>query len=422
MTIAASVSEASGPSRQQELLTSAKAHLLANYKQPPLALTRGQGCRVWDVAGREYLDLCAGIAVLIAGHSHPTLVSAIADQAGRLMHTSNLFYTDRGAEFAEALTRRTGYPRAFFCNSGTEALEALLKLARRFHYENGAPERTKLISTINGFHGRTMGALSLTGQPKYHDGLRPLVGDVEQVAYGDLDAMRAVIDERTAAVIIEPIQAEGGIIVASDEYLLGLQKLCHERGALLMFDEVQTGYGRTGRFLAREWSGVQPDAVALAKGIGGGFPLGAMVLSERLSGGLPPGSHGTTFGGNPLACAAGLAVLRIVDEEHLVERAEKLGAFAAARLRGMCEDPLVKAHVVDVRGRGLLLGVMLADHVDPLATLAKVRDAGLLLSIAGGRVLRMTPPLVVTESELEEGIELLTRVLRDPPRVAFKAA
>lgn len=394
---------------QQELLALAKNVQLGNYRPAPFVLVRGEGMRVTDDAGKTYLDLSAGIAVCSVGHAHPRLARAIGAQAGVLMHTSNLFYNDKAILFASALTERTGFGKVFFANSGAEVNEAMLKLARRFHYDRGDKERVELVGTINSFHGRTMGALSVTGQLKYHAGMEPLVGGVKHVAYGDLDAMRAVITDKTAAVILEPVQAEGGIIVASDDYLRGLRALCDERGALLLFDEVQTGYGRTGRFLAREWSGVRPDACSLAKGIAGGFPLGAMLVTDAVAGGLPPGSHASTFGGNPLACAAALEVLSIFDDERIVENVERVGAHLADRLSALlARVPAAKS----VRGKGLLQGIQLAEGIDPAAAIAAIREAGVLLSIAGADVLRISPPLIATEADLDEGLAIIENVLR----------
>ncbi len=404
-------------SSNQELLEVAKKSLLPSYKQPPFVLTRGKGCRVWDADGREYLDLCAGIAVISCGHGHPELVRAISEQAARLMHTSNLFYNDRGIELAAELVRRTGFARVFFCNSGTEANETMLKIARRWQHDHGHPERTEIVATIHSFHGRTMGALSMTGQPKYHVGMGPMVGDIKHVTYGDLDAMRAAVGPRTAAIIVEPVQAEGGVVAGTDAYLRGLRALADDVGALLLFDEVQTCYGRTGAFLCREHSGVWPDVAALAKGIAGGFPYGAMVVTEKMIDGLPPGSHGTTFGGNPLGAAAGLAVLRIFDKEGLVENARKVGEHLGARIDAIVGDGK-HAAAKEPRGRGLLRGIQVAEGFDPLATLGKIRDRGVLMSLAGPNVLRFTPPLCVTAAEIDEGIAVVSDVLRDAPRLA----
>jgi len=399
--------------RQQDMLRTAKEVQFGNYAPAPFVLTHGRGRRVTDASGREYLDLSGGIAVLSVGHSHPTLTAAIAEQASRLMHVSNIFYNDRAIELAESICARTPFDKVYFCNSGSEANEALLKLARRYHYDQGDQKRTEFVSTLNSFHGRTMGSLSLTGQRKYHLGMEPLVQGVSFVDFNDLAALDAAVTDRTAAVIFEPIQAEGGIIMGTEEFVKGARRICDERGALLFFDEIQTGYGRTGRFLAQEWFDTVPDACSLAKGIGGGFPLGAMAVTQRLAGGLPPGSHASTFGGNPLACAAGLAVLRIIDEEGLVENSRRLGEYLAGRLVGI--DSRLSS-TVGTRGIGLLQGIVLADDVDAAATLAAVHAAGLLLTLAGGNVVRISPSLNVTRDELDEGLSILEKVLADAPR------
>lgn len=400
---------------QDDMLRTAKQVQLGNYAPAPFVLTRGRGRRVTDAAGREYLDLSGGISVLSVGHSHPKLAAAIAEQAGRLMHVSNVFYNDRAIALAEAICARTPFTKAFFCNSGSEANEALLKLARRHHYDQGNPERVEFVATRNSFHGRTMGSLSVTGQDKYHLGMEPLIPGVRFIDYNDLQGLEEAVTDKTAAVIFEPIQAEGGIITARPEFIEGARRICDERGALLFFDEIQTGYGRTGRFLAQEWFGVVPDACSLAKGIAGGFPLGAMLVTERLERGLPPGSHASTFGGNPLACAAGLAVLDIFDEEGLIEHAAELGEYLAARLADMSER---LDSVVGTRGMGLLRGLLLNDDIDPAATLAAVFSAGLLVTLAGGRVVRISPSLNVTREEIDEGLATLETVLADAPRKA----
>ncbi len=396
----------------EQFLSVASQSLLGNYRSAPVVFTRGKGCRVEDVEGKKYLDLCAGIAVVSVGHCHPELTSAIAEQAGRLMHISNLFWNDRAIELAQQLTKRTPFAKFYFCNSGAEANETLLKLARRYHFEQGDKPRTKIITALASFHGRSMGALTMTGQAKYQEGMGPMVGDVEHVPFGDLAALRAKVDARTAAVILEPVQGEGGVVSATPDYLRGARKLCDDAGALFMLDEVQTGYGRTGRFLAREWSGVLPDACALAKGIAGGFPLGAVGVTERISKGLPPGSHGTTYGGNPLACAAALAVLRIFDREKLVENADRIGVHLGERLRALAGDPNLAA-AVEARGIGLLRGLSIAPAFEPGALLAEIRKRGVLVSIAGGNVLRFSPPLCVTADEIDEGLAVVESVLRE---------
>ena len=395
------------------MLRTAKEVQLGNYAPAPFVLTHGHGRRVTDASGREYLDLSAGISVLSVGHSHPMLVAAIGEQAARLMHVSNVFYNDRAIELAEAICARTPFDKVYFCNSGTEANEALLKLARRYHYDRGDEKRVKFVSTRNSFHGRTIGSLSVTGQTKYHKGMAPLLEGVSFVEFNDLSALDAAVTDETAAVIFEPVQAEGGIILATPEFVQGARRICDERGALLFLDEIQTGYARTGRFLAQEWFDVVPDACSLAKGIGGGFPLGAMAATERVAGGLPLGSHASTFGGNPLACAAGLAVLYIIEEEDLIENANRLGEYLKSQLQQI--DKRLPS-TAGTRGLGLLQGLVLADDVDPGATLRAIFSAGLLLTLAGGNVIRISPSLNVTHDELDEGLAILESTLVDPPR------
>jgi len=385
--------------------------LLGNYRSAPLVFTEGKGCWLTDVDGKRYLDFAAGIAVISVGHAHPELARAISEQASRLMHVSNLYFNDRAIELGSELTRRTPFSRFFFCNSGAEANEALLKLARRWHYGRGDKQRTKIITTVNSFHGRSMGALTMTGQSKYHEGLGPLLPDVEHIPYQDLAALEKAVDARTAAVILEPVQGEGGVVAATPEYMRGAREICDRAGALFMLDEVQTGYGRTGRFLACEWSGVVPDAVAIAKGIGGGFPLGAVGLIDKLKDGLPPGSHGTTYGGNALACAAALAVLRIFDAEGLVKNAEVVGAHLGGRLEALAADASIPAAAA-ARGSGLLRGIAVAESYDPAPIVADIRAKGVLLSIAGGNVLRISPPLCVTAGQIDEGLAVVEAALR----------
>ncbi|UJR78249.1 aspartate aminotransferase family protein [Sandaracinus amylolyticus] len=399
----------------RELYETAQKTFVPNYRQPPSILARGEGCRVWDVEGNEYLDFSGGIAVLSVGHAHPTLAKALADQAARLIHTSNLFFSDRAIELAAELTKRTGFDRVYFSNSGTEANEALIKLARRYHHVRGDARRVELVATHKSFHGRTMGAVSITGQAKYHEGFGPMLPGVRFVDYGDVDALRAVVGPDTAAVFLEPIQAEGGIIVASDEYLREARRICDEAGALLFFDEVQTGYGRTGRFLAREWSGVMPDACSLAKGIGGGVPLGAMLITEKVAGALTTGTHGSTFGGNPLACAAGLAVLRIFDEEKLVENAETMGRYLGEKLAALVADPSIPA-AAERRGMGLLQGVRVDAAYDPMVAYQQLRSQRVLSAIAGGDVIRFAPALNVKRADVDQAVEQLAIALRSIPK------
>lgn len=398
-----------------ELLENAEKHLLRTYRQPPMVLARGQGCYVWDTDGKRYLDLYAGIAVSALGHNHPRLVAAIAEQAARLIHTANYFYNDRSLELAAELSRRTGLERVFFCNSGTEAIEGAIKLVRRWHYARNDRERYEIVATVNSFHGRSLGALSLTGQPKYWEGFGVPIPGVSHVPYGDLDAMRRRVHDRTAAIFVEPVQGEGGVMPAPSGYLAGLRKLCDETGALLVLDEIQTGVGRTGTFLACQHDHVVPDVVAVAKGLGGGFPIGAFLAREKFADALPPGSHGSTFGGNPLGAAAALAVLRTLDEEQILSNVVARGAHLLSRLH-----ELVRKHpevAVGARGRGLLCGLVLDPTVDTRGVLAAMRERGVLVSQAGERVVRFAPPLIITDAQIDEGIAVLDEVLADPPRL-----
>ena len=392
-----------------QLLDLAQRHLYPNYKPAPMVLSRGRGCEVFDVDGRRWLDFTAGVAVSSVGHAHPAFAKAIAEQAARLVHVSNYFYNEPNIRLAAELCRRTGMDRALFCNSGAEANEALLKLARHWFYGNGDKARTRVIAFQNAFHGRTLGALSMTGTPKYREGFGDL-GAVTHVAYGDLDAVKAAMGPDVCAIIVETVQGEGGVFPAPAGFLAGLRALCDATGALLLVDEVQTGVGRSGRFLSSQGV-VKPDAVALAKGLGGGFPIGAMLTTERLAGALPPGTHGSTFGGNPLASAAALAVLQILDDEKLIEGAKTKGERLGAALRAVASE--LPSVCEGARGEGLLWGLVMHPGFVARDVLPKLNEAGLLLTAAGERVLRFSPPLVVTPAELDDGVRIVRGVLAE---------
>ncbi|MCG5055268.1 MAG: acetylornithine transaminase [Myxococcales bacterium] len=399
-------------STSTDLMAAAEKLLLKNYRQAPLVMSRGQGCALWDAEGRRYLDMTAGIAVCALGHGHKGLADAVAAQAATLIHTSNLYFVETQLRFAEALGKRAFKGRMFFCNSGAEANEAALKIARRYQVTVKAePHRTQIIAFEGSFHGRTVGALSVTGQPKYREGFGPLLPDVTFVPYGDVEAIRAAVGPRTCAVIIEPIAAEGGILVPPPGYLQELRKLCTARGALLLFDEVQTGVGRTGTFYAFEKEGVVPDVVTLAKGIAGGVPMGVMLASEEVARAFEPGTHASTFGGNPLASAAALYLQQAIDELGLLEHCQEMGAYLGAALSRLAERRRPKTK--GARGRGLLQGLVLEG--DAAALVAKARDRGLLLSVAGGHVVRFVPALVVTKEEIDEAISILDDVLVAAP-------
>jgi predicted acetylornithine/succinylornithine family transaminase len=392
----------------ETLIEAARRLLTQNYRQQPIVLTRGEGCRVWDVDGRSYLDMHAGLAVSILGHAHPRLTAAIAAQAGRLIHVSNLFFIEQQIRLAERLLGRTFAARVFFCNSGAEANEAAIKLARRHaHTVRGDKQRVELVACTNSFHGRTVATVSATGQEKYREGFGPLWEYVRFVPFGDLDAMARAVGPRTFAVLVEPVQAEGGIVVPPDGYLAGLRRICDSAGALLILDEVQTGMGRTGTFLAHQHESMAPDIATMAKGLAGGVPIGAMLCNEEAARGFSPGTHASTFGGNPLACAAALAVFDVLDEERLIER----GREAGTRLRAGLERVAARRPdlCAGVRGRGLLLGLELRGEA--LGLVERCRDRGLLVSVVGGTVIRFAPPLVAGRDEIDEALALLDAAL-----------
>lgn len=399
-----------------ELLALADKVLVRNYRQQPIILARGRGAEVWDVENKRYIDLTAGIAVCGLGHSHSTFTARMTEQLQRLVHVSNLFYNDQLAPAARAITEKCFAAKVFFCNSGAEANEAALKLARRYQSTVvGAPHRTTFVSTLGSFHGRSMATVSVTGQAKYREGFGPLVEPVEFVEFGDLAAAAAVLEKRQAcAMIVEPIQAEGGIVMAPPKYLAGLRQLCDETGTLLIFDEVQTGVGRTGRWFAHQYDNVVPDVMTLAKGLGGGIPIGAVACSEKAAQGLaavPGGAvpHASTFGGNPLACAAVSAVFEIIENEALIERVMQAGEYLGKRLSELVQK--FPGHAVDQRGRGLLRGLSVSGA--PAQVVARCRELGLLLSVAGDKVVRFAPPFVVERGQLDEAVAILSKVLAE---------
>jgi len=380
-----------------------QAALMDNYGTPPLTLTRGAGVHVWDTDGRRYLDLLGGIAVNALGHAHPAIVDAVTGQLSTLGHVSNLYAHEPGMALAEALLdllvpHATAEGRVLFCNSGAEANETAFKIARR----TGRPD---IVAIDGAFHGRTMGALALTGQPAKREPFRPMTPGVTHLPFGDVDALRGAVDENTAAVFLEPILGEGGVLPAPPGYLQAARQLTAERGALLVLDEVQTGVGRTGSWFAFQPSGITPDVVTLAKGLGGGLPIGACVGIGEAARLLRPGDHGTTFGGNPVCCAAALAVLRTIAAEGLVEHAAALGKELTAGIEGL-GHPLVD----HVRGAGLLLGIVLTAPVSA-AVAGAARDAGFLVNAVQPDVIRLAPPLVLTAGQANGFVAALPAIL-----------
>jgi predicted acetylornithine/succinylornithine family transaminase len=390
----------------QEIIALTGKYIATTYARYPIALVRGEGCRVWDADGKAYLDFVAGIAVCALGHSHPRLVRVITAQAQRLLHVSNLYHIEPQARLAELLCRHSFADRAFFCNSGAEANEAALKLARKYAKERFSSDRTEVITMRGSFHGRTLATVTATAQEKYHKGFEPLVPGFRYVPFNDLRAVELAVDARTAAILVEPIQGEGGVQVAADGYLAGLRRLCDERGVLLIFDEVQTGLGRTGTLFAYQQAGVAPDILTLAKALAGGIPMGAMLAREEVMAAFSPGSHAATFGGNPFASAVALETLNTILEEDLPGRAARLGARILDRLRALqARLPVIRA----LRGRGLLIGIEVA--ADAKAIVATCMERGLLILTAGDDVLRLVPPLILSEAEADEGLAILQGVL-----------
>ena len=372
------------------------AHYMPAFTRQPIVLESGRGAIVRDVDGKDYIDCVAGIAVNSIGHCHPRLVSAIKAQSEKLIHTSNLYYTEVQALLAERMAKLTGMERLYMTNSGAESNEAAMKLARKATGKKG------FISTRNAFHGRTMGSLSVTWKETLRKPFEPLIADVTFVDYGDANAISRAIDEQTAAVIVEPIQGEGGVIVPPDEYLATVRELCTERDILMIADEVQTGFGRTGRWFGCEHAAVVPDIMTLAKAMGGGFPVGAMMSREAYQ--FAPGDHGGTQSGNPLACAAALATLAIIESEGLVEQSRSNGEY----LKGLLAD-LESSCAVDIRGKGLMIGYELSRSVVPIVDYA--RDNGVLLNNTSENVLRFVPPLVITEEQIATAVAVVERAI-----------
>ena len=373
------------------------------YARQPLVITRGEGCWVWDDAGNRYLDLVAGIAVNVLGHAHPAVAEALATQARTLLTTSNLYYTVPQLELADALLARSPFDRAFFTNSGTEANEAAIKLARRNGHDRGA---YAIVSLTNSFHGRTFGSLAATGQPKYQEPFTPLPEGFFHVPINDADALRTAVSDRTAAILLEPIQGESGIHPLTDEFLLAAREAADAVGALLVLDEIQTGIGRTGTFFAFEQTPVVPDVVTIAKGLGGGVPIGAMLVRESAAA-FHVGDHGTTLGGNPLTAAAALATLRVIDEEGLMANARAMGDRFAGGLRSLLADGLAS----EVRGRGLMIGVETAGPFAKAAVTIARDEHRLLVNATGETTLRIVPPLTITADEVDEAVRRLRAAL-----------
>jgi acetylornithine/N-succinyldiaminopimelate aminotransferase len=386
----------------------AEPHVMTTYGRLPIALSHGRGCRVWDTTGREYLDGLGGIAVNTLGHAHPKFVPALQEQIATLIHCSNYYHVPGQEQLAAKLVELSGLTNVFFCSTGLEANEAALKLARKFGHDKGI-ERPEIIVYEKAFHGRSIATLSATGNPKVQAGFGPLVEGFVRVPMNDLAAVEAAVRDNpnVVAVFLETIQGEGGINAARWDYLKSLRALCDERDLLLMLDEVQCGIGRTGKWFAHQWAGIQPDVMPLAKGLGSGVPIGAVVCGPRAAKIFQPGNHGTTFGGNPLSMRAGIETLRIMEEDGLMENAATVGAHLKA---GLLRELEGVAGVTEVRGYGLMIGIELDRPCGEVLT--RAMEAGLLLSVTADRVVRLVPPLILTAAEADEIVSILCPILK----------
>lgn len=392
---------------QQTIMKTDQQHYMKVFARYPIVLSHGEGPYVYDNCGKKYIDFLGGIAVNILGHAHPKLVAAIAKQAGRLIHCSNLYYTEQQATLAQKLAEQSGMDRVFFGNSGAEANEGAIKLARKYA-KTISPDKVEIITAYDSFHGRTLAALTATGQPKYHEGYEPLPGGFRYVHYNNLDELKALMSTaKTCAVMLEPIQGEGGVNMPEPGYLETVRELCDQTGALLIFDEIQTGMGRTGSLFAYQAFGVKPDIATVAKGLGGGVPIGAFMTTEKVAAAFAAGDHGSTFGGNPLACAAANAVLECIAEEQLLANTVAMGEYLLGELVKLKEK--YPALITEVRGKGLILGAKLTRPGRDIVN--KCLAQGAIINCTAGDVLRFVPPLNINRGHIDEVMTTLDKVL-----------
>ncbi len=390
-----------------EIIEQYEKSVIGNYNRLPIVIARGQGCSMWDSDGREYLDMFPGWAVSGLGHCHPKVVEAIRKQAGELIHIDNTFYNIPQGKLAQMLSERSFGGKCFFCNSGAEANEAAIKLARLF----GGQERYKIITMEKSFHGRTFAAMTATGQAKTHSGFQPLVPGFTYVPFNDLSAIEQTIDDETIAIMLEPIQGEGGINIADKEYIQSLRKICDEKNMLLIFDEVQTGIGRTGTWFGYQHYDIVPDVITLAKALGGGVSIGAIIAKSEISEYLKPGTHASTFGGNPLACAAGIAVIEAIEEDNLLQNAIEMGQYCKQKLIELQE----KTHLItDIRQCGLMIGIELSVAGDKIVSIAL--EKGLRVNCTQQNILRMLPAMIVTSEQIDKAIKILADAFEEYER------
>ncbi len=393
-------------SNTEKWIKRADKHVMKTYGRYPIVVERGEGCRLWDVDGKGYLDFLAGVAVNSLGHCHPQVVAALREQAGRLLHCSNYYHIPQQIELAEWLCNHSFAEQVFFCNSGAEANEAALKLARKYSFEKYGENRFEVITAKGSFHGRTIGTISATGQEKVKMGFTPMLAGFKHVAFGEVEAMHQAVTPQTCAIMLEPIQGEGGVNVPPPGYLKAVRDLCHEHDLLLIFDEVQVGCGRTGSLWAYEQEGVLPDLMTLAKALAGGPPIGALLTTRTLASNLGPGTHGSTFGGNPLVCSAALAAMKTISEDGILDHCRAMGEYLTDRLRGLQNK---YSFIKEIRGRGLIIGVELG--IEGGALVVEAMQRGLLINCTVGNVLRFVPPLIVSRSEIDEAVTILDEVL-----------
>jgi len=390
---------------QDEMINKGKRYLANTYNRYPMVITKGEGCWVWDMTGRRYLDFLAGIAVCNLGHVHKDVLEGLALQAGKLFHISNLFFIEPQIKAAEILVEHSFGDKVFFCNSGAEANEAAIKLARRYSWSKYGDRRYKIIAMENSFHGRTLATLSATGQTKFQEGFAPLLQGISYVPFNDIDAVRKSIDDETCAVIMEVIQAEGGVYVAGKEYMKALREITREKDVLLIVDEVQTGIGRTGKLFAYENFGIEPDIMSLAKALGNGFPVGAIIAKDAVMQAFVPGTHASTFGGNPLAAAAVVATLDTMISEGVLKNCQTVGKYL---YNGLLSLKKKYPFIVEIRGMGLIWGIELS--IDGNAVLKSFMDEGVIINCTKGNILRLLPPLIVKNEEVDLFLEVADRV------------
>jgi predicted acetylornithine/succinylornithine family transaminase len=389
-----------------ELMALSDKYIMATYKRFPIVLVKGAGARVWDSNGKEYLDFVAGIAVCSLGHSHPKVAAAIQRQVEILTHVSNLYYIEPQINVARILVENSFADRVFFCNSGAEANEAAIKLARKYAYENMVGEKYELITMKDSFHGRTLATVTATGQTKFQVGFSPLPEGFKYAPFNDIPALEEAITEHTCGIMLEPIQGEGGVIIPDDEYLRNVRKICDDRGLLMILDEVQVAMGRTGTLFAYEQYNVRPDIVTLAKAVGNGFPVGVMMATNKVASAFQPGNHASTFGGNPLAMAASLATIDTIMNEGVLDNVKRVGSYFMRRLHELKNKcPVIK----DIRGRGLIIGLELT--VEGANIVKECMERGVLINCTGGNVLRFVPPLIIAEEDVDFAVEILGKVL-----------